>query len=359
MRPSRRFLLSLHAILIFLLLAASHSARAQAPAQASQPGQLSPAWNDAVRALAEKIAAAAGASHEISLDVKNISSLNAFDVAAIRQELQDELKRRGLVITRAQQSEAQVQLTLSDSAGAHVLAAEIHHGNEHQINIFSITGEPAVIDGRPREALTLAAKLVWVQQGKFLDFALFDGVPELKSNLLVLEPGRLAYYQSRNLHWEFSRTIPISHSRPVPRDIQGRIDFDHNKVVLTDAECTGRLTSANDVQCNSLVGLQTWVSFANIPGREGALVTSLPAKCNEGAILLASGTSDWTQPDSIQGYENVQGGMPAAPAGNAINFEGPILSLQPTGEGAVARVVVHNRRTGKYEAYLVTATCSH
>ena len=45
------------------------------------------AWNDGVKALAEKIAAAVKPSRAISLEIKNISSLGPVDVEAIRAGL--------------------------------------------------------------------------------------------------------------------------------------------------------------------------------------------------------------------------------------------------------------------------------
>jgi hypothetical protein len=36
-----------------------------------------------------------------------------------------------------------------------------------------------------------------------------------------------------------------------------------------------------------------------------------------------------------------------------------VLSVQADPETSTARAVVHNLKTGNYEAYIVTATCSH
>src|SRR4029077_18776762 len=46
------------------------------------------AWSDGVKALAAKIAAAVKPSRAISLDIKNISSLGAADVEAIRAAIE-------------------------------------------------------------------------------------------------------------------------------------------------------------------------------------------------------------------------------------------------------------------------------
>jgi hypothetical protein len=371
MRPLRRFPLLRCGIIFSLLAVLSGATFAQSSnplaqrtqlaqsAPAAQP-QLSAKWNDAVRALAEKIASAAGPSHEISLDVKNISTLDPVETTAIRQAVQIELRQHELLVTPVRMSEAQVQVTLSEGTGGRVFVAEIHHGAEQQISLLPAPSEPAFANGRQRETLTLTTKLVWEQPEKILDFMLLDGIPELQSILLVVETDRLVFYHSSDSPWNVSQTIPIPRSRPAPRDIRGLISFTQNKIMLTDALCIGRLTNADDIHCSSLDGLQMWVSSpSNFPGHERALATALAEKCNGGQVFLASGTGDWTQPDSLQAIERMQTELPPISAGNTLSFEGPILSLVAAKDDVVARVVVHNLKSGNYEAYLVTATCSH
>jgi len=358
MRPSRRLLLSISTVHLFaVLVGVAHPSLAQS--SAPQSSQLPPAWGDAVHALAEKIAGAAGPSHEIALDMKNISTLTPIESTAIRQALQNQLRQRQLVVTPVSLSEAQVQITLSEGTQGRFFVIEYHHGAEKWISLIPAPNERALINARQKDALTLSAKLVWEQPEKFLDFALFDGIPELKSNLLVVEPERLTFYHLVDNRWSVSRTIPVPRSRPVPRDIQGRIDITKNEIKLSDAECSGRLTNADDLHCRSLGGLSVWMTGVYFPGREEALMTPLPQKCGDGEFVLASGTGDWTQPDYLQPFERAQGEMPPVSAGNTIYFDGPVLSLVMEKDTNTTRAVVHNLKTGNYEAYLVTATCSH
>jgi hypothetical protein len=370
MRLSRRILLSHCTTIVLLLTVFSSATLAQtssAPGRPIQLGeaapaaqaQLPPKWNEAVHALAEKIAGAAGPSHEIALDMKNISTLTPIEFTAIRQALQNQLRQRQLVVTPVSLSEAQVQITLSEGTQGRFFVIEYHHGAEKWISLIPAPNERALIYGRQKDALTLSAKLVWEQPEKFLDFALFDGIPELKSNLLVVEPEHLTFYNSVDNRWSVSRTIQVPRSRPTPRDIQGRIDITKNEIKLSDAECSGRLTNADDVHCRSLGGLSVWMTGVYFPGREEAQMTPLPQKCGDGQFILASGTGDWTQPDYLQPFERAQGEMPPVSAGNTIYFDGPVLSLVMEKDTNTTRAVVHNLKTGNYEAYLVTATCSH
>ncbi len=76
-------------------------------------------------------------------------------------------------------------------------------------------------------------------------------------------------------------------------------------------------------------------------------------------MILASGTGDWTQPDSIQGYVSSDPQGQAVASGDPVAFDGPVVSLQPAGKEGSARAVARNLKTGNYEAYIVTATCSY
>jgi len=40
-------------------------------------------------------------------------------------------------------------------------------------------------------------------------------------------------------------------------------------------------------------------------------------------------------------------------------FEGPVMALHSDPEGSSARAVVHNLKTGEYEAYIVAASCGN
>jgi hypothetical protein len=321
--------------------------------------QLSANWNLAVRSLAEKIACAAAPSHEVSLELKNISSLSSADTAAILQALKNQLRDRRLRLTPPSTAAVHVDVTLSDGAEGRITVTAIRRGADQQIMILPAPDDLAITEEKHRESLTLTARLVREQQETILDFALFNDMPNLESRLLVVEPDRLAFYRSADFKWELLRTIRIPHSKQTVRDMRANVDIDKNVILLTEGDCSGYLTEPEIVHCSS-GRVHSWIyPYIELPGHEGSEFIPLSEKCDGGLIVLASGTGDWTQPDSIQGFEYVQKGTPAVPAGNMLNFEGPIMSLLPDGEGVIARVVVHNLKTENYEAYLVTATCSH
>ena len=75
--------------------------------------------------------------------------------------------------------------------------------------------------------------------------------------------------------------------------------------------------------------------------------------------MLGTGNGDWTQPDSIQGFELANPQGQAVASGDPISMDGPIVSLSAPPDESDARAVVYNLKTKHYEGYVVTATCTH
>jgi hypothetical protein len=352
MRPSRRLVSLLRPfVLVWFLVAAAQAAPAQ-----STP-QLPPKWNDAAHALADKIAASV-APGGITFEVKNISSLNAGDASAIRNALKEELGRRHFHFAPGALGETHVEIILSEGADGFVWVAEVHQGDTLQV---AIVGVPKSDDGpgyKPRESLSLDHRLIWTQPEKILDFAIVPSQAGPDSELVVLEPDRIAFYRSRDSEWHPWRSIPIPHSKPWPRDLRGSLDTVANKAELPGVQCSGNLSSPDEVVCVSEARQADRVNVA-VPGHEGSEVATIFENCGGGLAVLASGTGDWTQPDSIQGYVLGDPQRPAMPSGDPIQLDGPVMSLELDGKEGAVRAVIHDLKAVNYEAFIVTATCSH
>lgn len=358
MRQPPRLFSSLHGHFVLLLVVGFvFPLSAQSPGP--KPDLLREKWNEAVTMLAEKIAAAVDPARRISLEVKNLSSLEGNEVSAIQRELRSDLEQRHLRIAPATASDAQVRVTICEGTTGRVLAAEVRRGNERQVALLPAPVEPVAVDAARSEALTLTAKLVWKQRKPFLDFALFERLAGIDSRLLIVEAGRLAYYELTNGQWQPLQVVWVPGSKPSFRHMQARIELSQNNILFSDAKCTGNLVVPSEVLCAAREGVSSWGPSAYVPGHEGSLATGLSQKCSGSQVVLVSGNGDWTEPDTLQGFEEIQIKAPPVPTGNILNFDGPILALDENGPGVVARTVIHNLKTGDYEAYLVTATCSH
>jgi hypothetical protein len=361
MRPSRRILLTHSAIFVLLVAVLSGATLAQSSGAPSHPvpqAQLPAKWNDAVRELAEKITNAAGSSHRISLEVNNISSLDSSVASRICQAVESELVGRGFL---RGEGGLRVLLTLSEGMRGYIWIAESEAADGRQVAIVTAPKERVSALDQTKLSLSLEKRLVWEQPGRMLDFAvLFDPLGQY-SKLLVLEPGQLVYYQWSDGRWQNWRSIPISHQSPWPRSLRGLISAssDVESSGSSDVLCSGDLDDPDKVECGPFRKhyLHTRVNL-KIPGHGQGEILGYWTHCGTDVVVLASGRGDWTQPDTLQGFLLADLEAEAAPSGGALEFDGAVTELSPQDKQSAGRVVVRNLKTGKYEAYLVTATCS-
>ncbi|MGH9748012.1 MAG: hypothetical protein ACRD59_18105 [Candidatus Acidiferrales bacterium] len=334
----------------------------QSAAPGAGQGALAVEWSGGVNALAEKIARVVKPARAISLEVKNISSVAPGDVDAIRKALEAELRGRGLRVGAG--GETDVAVTLSENFAGYVWVAEFRRNDKEdsapRIAIVAVTKAAGGSAKETNESLVLAKRLIWAQPTEFLDFLVTERpTTVMASSLLVLEPDRLVYYRSTTLQWQEWKAIPFPHVGNGNRIFHGRINIGFQKVWGPGGECSGDLGDPDKVTCSPkitmLVGAHVGVK---IPDRETYQVEILSERCGDKSVALASGNGDWTQPDLLQGYLFTDVVLPdTAPVGGPVEFEGPIQSMQADDRESL-RVVVHNLKTGNYEGYIVTATCS-
>jgi hypothetical protein len=324
-----------------------------------------------VRGLADKIAANVGTTRNISLDVRNISSMSQSEAGAAQRALESELAQRqfrivpstSAVSSPLSDAPAGVRVTFSEGVEGLVWVAEIRSssvpGDSPQVAIVSTSKVTSDMAREPKVSLTLNRKLIWEQPDKFLDFATIPQSTTESAALLILEPGRLALYRSSNSRWQLSQTAAIARSSAQSRDISGRIDIAAQEVTLTGLKCAGNLQQPQSLNC-AAASSPLKNPQLKIAGLEEIETAQLDAKCGDANIVLVTGNGDWTQPDSIQGIElpNPQA-VPIA-LSDPMAMDGPVISLwAPPNEENDARAIVYNLKTNRYEGYVVTATCNH
>ena len=365
---SRRYVFLPVVVLIFSLML-GRTAHGQAPGASSaqfEQGVASPAlpaaWNDGVKALAEKIVAAVKPSRAVSLEFKNISSLGASEVEAVRAGLEKELQADGLRIVPG---EADVEVTLSENSDGYVWVAEAHRDTKREdpsrVAIVSVSKSATPPTGGTTESLALSKRLVWHQPTEFLDFLIAERpTTVMSSTLIILEPDRLVYYRSTTQQWQLQQAIPFPHTGHRNRDFQGRINTSFQKAWGPGGECSGDLGDPTTMKCSPKITILAGAHVdVKIPGHETYQSELLSERCGDKSVALVSGNGDWTQPDSLQGYLFSDVVNPdAVPSGGPIGFDGPVMSVQGDDRESV-RVIVRNLKTGNYEGYVVTATCNH
>jgi hypothetical protein len=374
----RRILLLVQAFVFFFLIlgtalrvqgeagggaaAIETGAASAVPAQGALPAK----WSEGVRMLAGKIAVAVKPARSISLELKNLSSVGAAEVEAIGKTLEAELQNRGV---RVRSGETEVGVTLSENDEGYVWVGEIRRNGSQEsaprVAIVSVPRASAETRGEKKESLTLSRNLVWEQPNPMLDFAVFyKPVGITDSILVILEPDRLVYYRSANSEWHPWTTVAFTHSEPARRDPTGGISVADHTTWAPGVRCSGDIQEPGKVECalwKDGVAHRTQVG-PKIRGHESDVGGVLGARCGSKSVALVSGDADWTQKDSIEGYLLTDFLAQGVPSGSPLEFGGPVVAarvdLLSGDDKEGLRVIVHNLKTGDYEGYIVTATCS-
>jgi len=335
--------------------------------------QLAPAWNDCARSLAGKIAAGAAPAHNLALSVENVSSLDDADAAAVEQALRSELAHRGLRIVPATEAEVRVSIALSEGIEGYIWTAQIERngeqGNQRQVAIVAaprLNDEPR---NHGKQNLTLSRRLVWEQREKLLDFAVLPSVAGGRpapagrdvaagsgSWLVALDPDKIAFYEADDpdsQDWRSGQTIPIPHSAPWPRDLWGSIHVAAGQVELPGVECSVTFAPPQTAACASSAKEERVTAAPVITGQQEGDSVEIESSC--GTVTLVTGTGDWMQPDTVEAYQRLNGKTIAA--SEPLETAGPVMSLQQEETPGMARLVVHNLKTGNYEGYILSVDC--
>jgi len=351
MRLLPRFSLLRASIISVILVFAGVSAGAQTTTQ------LPSDWTNALGLLADKIAAVTKRGESLSLQVKNMSSLNAASVDGLQDALVTDLLRRNRRITKETPADATLQVTFSESANGYVWIAEILDGVKENVVMVSIT-EPSQKSSGREAPLTLYRKLIWEQQARIVDFGILaDGPSGEASMLIILDAGKLSFYRSQDKDWKLAREITIEHPRPPQRDLHGRVDLQSGEAQLPDAECAGDFRHPESVICTTMeppADPEVPRQPIAVQGRNVEDYAVLAPVCGASPLTLVTGPGDWTEPDSIQAYV---GNDPEISASSKIQFLGPVLELRRNADGKTARAVSRNLKTGTYEASIVSVSC--
>jgi hypothetical protein len=371
-----------------------------------------------VQQLARKISAVTGPG-AATVEVTNRSSLKKNEVEDVRRQMLTQLGAMGLHFVSSEEAAATVQITLSENFDSYVWIAEIHQG----------TSEPAVVmvssarseSGNPLHAdssLTLHKTNLWSQPGTILDVAVLDGNPP---HLLILEPDQVALYQYQAERWQLQQTLLMTHAKPWPRDLRGRLVTrkDHLfDAYLPGVFCQGGSNTQLMLHCresddswplgSQVVSLNAFYASARnfftgvlVPGI--GKQTSVPAFYSaaglprdkytlwlfatvSGQVHMLDGLSDQTT--AVRGWgdelasirtpcgtgsqllvtsngsginDQVQAyevvDREPTPIGQPVEMNGKVTALWTATDGKTAFGASHNSETGRYEAFRLSISC--
>lgn len=179
-------------------------------------------WSAVEQQLARKIVAVTGPG-AVALTVENHSSLGRRDGDIVQNGLRSALEQAGIHLVKAEQSAASVAITLSENPTSYVWVAEIHQGaGAASVVMVSVarSGRSSVVhDSMP---IALRKTLLWTQDGPMLDLAVLEenGTP---ARIAVLTPENVSLYRLQSGKWQAEQTLEVSHTRPWPLDLRGRL----------------------------------------------------------------------------------------------------------------------------------------
>ena len=179
-------------------------------------------WNEPTQQLARKIVAVTGPG-AVGVIVENRSSLSKKDFDTISGILRVNLEALGARPAQPEQAAATAAVWLSENPRFYVWVAEIHQGAaESTVVIVTVPrGDEAELadDSMP---MSLRKIPLWTQEGRILDVLVLqeDGTPR---QIAVLDGERVAIYRLMNSKWQQEQSLSITHLRPWPRDLRGRM----------------------------------------------------------------------------------------------------------------------------------------
>jgi hypothetical protein len=177
-------------------------------------------WQGPAAQLAHKIAAVTGPA-TVALNFVNRSSLARADEDEIRRRLTNELAALGVQQVNADQAAVTVQVTLTEDLRNYLWAAEIRQGTNQPIVVMvAAPGRVGVTAERSPALLTIHKALLWTSDNRILDVAVLNSNPPY---MIVLESEKIALYRLQTGQWQEEQLLLITHTRPWPRDVRGRL----------------------------------------------------------------------------------------------------------------------------------------
>ena len=202
-------------------------------------------WNEPTQLLARKIVAITGPG-AVAVTVENRSSIAKKDFDTISGALRMDLDGLGARAAKPELAAATVAVWLSENPQSYVWVAEIQQGaGESAIAMVSVPRGDEAEWTRESMPMSLRKIPLWAQEERILDLVVLeeDSAPK---QIAVLGGEKVAIYCSKNGKWQQEQSLSITHLRPWPRDLRGRIMASKNH--LLDVYLPG-------VFCRSATGL--------------------------------------------------------------------------------------------------------
>jgi hypothetical protein len=367
----------------------------------------------AANSFVQDILSRAGSPSSVNLSFQNLSQLTAETQQAAQDAIVNRFRDAGVRLVKPEMALAEVQVTFSEDWQGYVWIAQIKQGPGQQLVISRLPRPERAASARAPN-LTLRKSTIWIQDGQILDFFVDN------QNLVILEPAQVSVYANDGGQWRQRYTLSVTRAQPWPRDLRGKLQVNGLQLTafLPGTLCSGSL-SPPSLDCRSsddpwsldqgqlvaffsarrnffngiLAGpgagvsvvpffsAATWPGsnqrqwlFTGIDGRArfylndlstpavtfsawGSNVAVVHSGCSTGWQVLVSSSTDSVRPDSVEAVEVA--GREAQIVSSAVDLAGPVSALWTSGKNSeTVNGVMQLPSTGKYEAFILTVSCS-
>ena len=186
-------------------------------------------WSAAEQQLAKKIVGVTGPL-PVSVTFENRSSLGRRESDIVQNGLHSALEQMGIHFAKGEQATTSVTVTLSENEASYVWVAQIQQGSG-DLPVVMVSVPRSVRSGSAYESMptTLRKAPLWTQGGRILDIAVLEENGGA-SRMAVLSAEDVSIYRLQNGKSQPEQMLPISHAKPWPLDLRGRLvqGADHN-----------------------------------------------------------------------------------------------------------------------------------
>jgi hypothetical protein len=369
-------------------------------------------WDAPAAETSRRIISLAG-NGPLSFEVRNASSIPQDQATTIRRAIESNLRAQGVTLREAAQGFATVRVTLSENIQGWIWIIEMPGAPDAKISILSFpkeSGNPGLTSGN----MSLRKTILFAQNEQILDAASLSKNGE---QVVVVSPSSISVYRTdaSTRTWNLEQSWSIPHVT-YPRDLRGRLQMNSDgefTAYLPGIRCHGKALQQESAQCmntddpwwlagasnaffnsarNYFTGVvpglpktfppfysaallkrktDTWL-VSTIDGQVNLLdgtqlkavtgtrdwgsdIAAVHSNCGAGGQLLATGSGDNSNGDTIRAFEipDTEAVMVSSP----LVFEGTITALW-TGTGGDAATAVVRTPTGNYEAYSISISCN-
>src|SRR6266568_1889345 len=196
-------------------------------------------WEKPASALAEQIAGILGPG-QAQLTIRNLSSIPAGEVPAIRRLLEQDLKAHGVLVSGAESANA-IRITLSESARERLWVAEIVEGNETRMAMVQVALESARVSAVEERIILRKEKYIGASEPVL-------AVLETATALVLLEPEQIVFYGRSADGWKELHRASVGTPGTLARDPRGALlGYSNGSSVeawLPGVQCSGSTSPA-------------------------------------------------------------------------------------------------------------------